>query len=99
VSPLIALLGALAGAVLILASMHGVERSGDGWASVVRPWIAGRRRADEAHRLEPGTAIGEWENEGGSLAADFRSCARPNPPNRPALEASDTGSSMKPKAA
>lgn len=56
--PLILFLCALAGAVLVQA--------------FIRMLVAPRRRTASSHRVEAAEAIGDWENEGGSLAVGSR---------------------------
>jgi hypothetical protein len=52
--PLALFLCALAGAVLVQA--------------FIRPLVSSGRRTAKGRRDEPGQEIGDWENEGGSLA-------------------------------
>jgi hypothetical protein len=52
-----------------------------------------------AQRVEPGPAIGAWENEGGSLAIVVPGSAFSVAPSRLHADLSDPGAGQKPKAA
>ena len=66
-SPLILLIFALAGAVLVQAFIRASVGQRRRWISAGRPRIAIARRATHASHAESTKAIGDWENEGGAV--------------------------------
>jgi hypothetical protein len=79
-SPLILLMLALVGAVLVQAFIRVVVAPRHRWVAVGRPRIAMARRTANAGRVERSAEIGEWENEGGSVAvASGWDAPRPGP--------------------
>jgi hypothetical protein len=63
------LLGAIAGAALLVMFAERLVRRSDGWISLGWARTASWSRRRAARGSEPGPLLSEWENEGGSLAA------------------------------
>jgi hypothetical protein len=95
-SPLILLVLALAGAVLLQAFIRAGVAPHHRWVAVGRPRIAIAKRSAETSRVEATHAIGEWENEGGARAvAGARDI--PSAPRRAGSKAAEAANS-KPEA-
>jgi hypothetical protein len=88
-SPLILLMSALIGVVLVQAVLRTRVAPYRRWVSTGRPRIAIARRAAAARRVEPMAGIGGWENEGGSIAVAGGSGAPVAAPPRARSQAAD----------
>jgi hypothetical protein len=93
------LLGAFAGAALLVMFAERLVRRSDGWISIGWPrtisWWHGRA----AIGLEPASSISEWENEGGSLAAGAQRLATSAEADRTDSGVFDPGKAYEPLGA
>jgi hypothetical protein len=64
------LLGAFAGAAVLVMFAERLIRRSDGWISIGWPRTISWWHGPAAVGVEPAPSISEWENEGGSLASD-----------------------------
>jgi hypothetical protein len=100
-SPLLLLLIALFGAVLIQAFIRVSVAPHRRWVSAGRPRVAIARRAADAagaSEVESKEATRDWENEGGAVAVPTERLDHQGPVRRAGRRAADNAIAVKPKA-